>query len=125
MENKNIRFNVSPRKMIVATFAALTLIVSSCGNSNKHSENDGHNHGSQTMESPKENKSGSRNEKGELVDATGTIITGCPSHTQMIGSQGDMCPLCNYMVMIPITWDIDGVDTVRVTTLPDYNPPKK
>ena len=58
MENKNIRFNVSPRKMIVATFAALTLIVSSCGNSNKHSENDGHNHGSQTMESPKENKSG-------------------------------------------------------------------
>jgi hypothetical protein len=27
------------------------------------------------------------------------------------------------MTMIPITWDITGVDTVRVTTLADYNPP--
>ena len=25
--------------------------------------------------------------------------------------------------MIPITWDITGVDTVRVTALADYNPP--
>lgn len=48
---------------------------------------------------------------------------GCPSHKEMIGSEGDMCPKCGYMTMIPITWDITGVDTVRVTTLADYNPP--
>jgi len=51
------------------------------------------------------------------------LITGCPGHKEMIGSQGDMCPKCEYMVMIPITWDITGVDTVRVTALADYNPP--
>lgn len=51
-------------------------------------------------------------------------IFGCPMHKEMIGSQGDRCPLCNYMEMIPVTWSLDGIDTVRVTSLPDYNPPQ-
>lgn len=51
-------------------------------------------------------------------------IYGCPSHKEMIGSKGDKCPKCWYMTMIPVTWPLEGVDTVRVTSLADYNPPK-
>ncbi len=60
-------------------------------------------------------------EASTMADNT---IYGCPMHKEMIGSQGDRCPLCNYMEMIPVTWSLDGIDTVRVTTLPDYNPPQ-
>ena len=34
------------------------------------------------------------------------------------------CPKCNYNEMIPVTWSLEGIDTVRVTTLSDYNPPQ-
>jgi len=53
------------------------------------------------------------------------ILYGCPMHKEMIGSKGDMCPKCNYMELVPVTWSLEGIKTVRVTTLPDYNPPKK
>ena len=91
----------------------------------KHDEGDGHDHATeQVVEKPAEKITAKdRNEKGELIDAHGHLITGCPGHKEMVGSEGDMCPKCEYMTMIPITWDITGVDTVRVTTLADYNPP--
>ena len=54
----------------------------------------------------------------------GEIITGCPMHKEYIGKKGDKCPKCNYNEMIPITWSMEGIDTVRVTTLSDYNPPQ-
>lgn len=113
-------------KILTIALASLMLFMYSCGNNNSakdknvHTENNGHNH-SEMLEA----KTSSRNAEGQLIDISGNIITGCPGHKEMIGSQGDMCPKCDYMVMIPITWDITGVDTVRVTTLPDYNPPKK
>lgn len=66
-----------------------------------------------------------RNEKGELIDANGHLIMGCPGHKDMVGSEGDICPKCGSMKLIPITWDISGIDTVRVTTLPDYQVPEE
>ncbi len=51
-------------------------------------------------------------------------LYGCPMHKEMIGSKGDRCPKCNYMEMVPVTWSLEGIDTVRVTGLPDYNPPR-
>ena len=113
-------------KIITVAVASLTLFMYSCGSNNSakdgtiHTQNDGHNHSEMV-----ETKAGNRNSEGQLIDANGNIITGCPGHKEMIGSQGDMCPKCDYMVMIPITWDITGIDTVRVTTLADYNPPKR
>lgn len=56
-----------------------------------------------------------------LADNT---LHGCPMHKEMIGSQGDRCPKCNYMEMPPVTWSLEGIDTMRVTSLPDYNPPQ-
>jgi len=111
------------RKTAIAALASIAMFVASCGNSNSHNQHEGHDHATETAVSNTETQKANRNENGELVDAAGNIITGCPGHKEMIGSQGDMCPLCEYMVMIPVTWDIDGVDTVRVTSLPDYNPP--
>lgn len=117
-------------KLMMAVFVSLSLFVYSCGNTNPvkeqqqvHAEGDGHNH-AEMVETDKPGTSDSKNENGELTDAAGNIITGCPAHNEMIGSAGDKCPKCNYMKMIPITWDIAGVDTVRVTSLPNYNPPK-
>ncbi|MDX9749682.1 MAG: hypothetical protein RBT71_01190 [Flavobacteriales bacterium] len=60
-------------------------------------------------------------EASAMADNT---IYGCPMHKEMIGGQGDRCPKCNYMEMIPVTWSLDGIDTVRVTSLPDYAPPQ-
>lgn len=51
------------------------------------------------------------------------VLYGCPMHKEMVGSAGDRCPLCNYMEMVPVTWSLDGVETVRVQSLPDYAPP--
>lgn len=117
------------KKLLVGTFASLAIFLASCGGDAKtakdgHAEEDGHNHATEQVDkSIQQVEVKDRNEKGELIDAHGHLITGCPSHKEMIGSEGDMCPKCNYMTMIPITWDISGVDTVRVTTLADYNPP--
>lgn len=111
-------------KLTIIAFASLAIFMYSCGNNNSakdehgHHQNDGHNHSEITQES-----TSNRNDKGELTDASGNIITGCPMHKEMIGSEGDLCPKCNYMKMPPITWDIAGIDTIRVTSLPDYNPP--
>ena len=111
------------RKTAIAALASIAMFVSSFGISNNHNLLDGLDHATETAVSSTETQKANRNENGELIDAEGNIITGCPGHKEMIGSQGDMCPKCEYMTMIPITWDIDGVDTVRVTSLPDYNPP--
>ena len=110
-------------KLLIGAFASLTILLASCGGDTKtakdghvHTAGDGHDHATEQVEKPAEKTTAkNRNEKGELVDASGHLITGCPGHKEMIGSQGDMCPKCEYMVMIPITWDITGVDTVRVT----------
>ena len=109
---------------LVMAFIALAIFLYSCGNSNTtsventHKENDGHNHTEMVQTTH-------HNEKGELVEASGNIIVGCPMHKEMIGSEGDLCPKCNYMKMVPVTWSLDGIDTVRVTSLADYNPPKR
>lgn len=63
------------------------------------------------------------NDLGQATDKNGKFITGCPSHKEMIGSEGDKCPKCGYMTMLPITWSLEGIDTIRVRSLPDYNPP--
>lgn len=57
---------------------------------------------------------------GQVVDENKKLITGCPLHKEMIGSEGDKCPKCDYMTMIPITWSLKEIDTIRVTSLPDY-----
>lgn len=106
-------------KLLIIAFASLTIFMFSCGNNN-NSAKDGHNATKMVQ-----TNTNSHNEKGELVYASGNIIVGCPMHKEMIGSEGDLCPKCNYMKMAPITWPLDGIDTVRVKTLPDYNPPKK
>lgn len=118
-------------RLMIATFALLMLFAYSCGNSNSakeehmHSESDGHNHTTEMVSEQKLSLKDIRNEKGELTDEAGNIITGCPMHKEMIGSVGDLCPKCNYMEMIPITWSMEGVEAVKVTNLPDYNPPAK
>ncbi len=119
-------------KLMISALASLAIFFTACGGDTKagkdghaHAEGDGHNHATeQQVEKSVDKIAGKdRNEKGELIDAHGHLITGCPGHKEMVGSEGDICPKCEYMTMIPITWDITGVDTVRVTSLPDYNPP--
>lgn len=105
-------------KLKIAMLASLVIVMTSCGNNESghiHQENVDQNH--ETL------SNSNRNNNGELIDANGEIITGCPQHKEMIGSEGDLCPKCNYMKMIPITWSIEGIDTVRVTSLPQYSPP--
>lgn len=109
------------RKTAIAALASIAMFAASCGNSNSHNQHEGHNHATETTHT--DTNSNSHNEKGELIDAAGNIITGCPMHKEMVGSKGDKCPKCNYMEMTPITWSLEGIDTVRVTTLSDYNPP--
>ena len=117
-------------KLTIVVFVSLMLFAYSCGNNNSaikeynHSEGDGHNHTTEMVNEQKINLKDIRNEKGELTDEAGNIIVGCPMHKEIIGSEGDMCPKCNYMEMVPITWSMEGVEAVRVTSLPDYNPPK-
>jgi hypothetical protein len=118
-------------KLLIGAFTSLAIFLTSCGGDTKtakdghvHTDGDGHDHATEQVDKPVEKVAlKDRNEKGELIDAARTLITGCPGHKEMVGSEGDMCPKCEYMTMIPITWDITGVDTVRVTTLADYNPP--
>ena len=119
------------KRLMIGAFASLAILVSACGGYTKtakdghvHTEGDGHDHGTELVEKPAEKAVSNRNEKDQLVDAAGHLIVGCPMHKEMVGSEGDKCPKCNYMEMVPITWSLEGIDTVRVTTLPDYNPPK-
>ncbi|WP_374507086.1 hypothetical protein [Flavobacterium sp.] len=107
------------RQITIIALASVAMFITSCGNNNSQNEHEGHDHPTETV-----TKSDSRNENGELVDASGEIITGCPMHKEYIGKKGDKCPKCNYNEMIPITWSMEGIDTVRVTTLSDYNPPQ-
>jgi len=110
------------KKTTIIAFASVAMFITSCGNNNSHNEHEGHNHSTETTKTT--TKSDNRNENGELVDASGEIITGCPMHKEYVGKKGDKCPKCNYNEMIPITWSMEGIDTVRVTTLSDYNPSK-
>lgn len=105
---------------IIGAFASIAILLSSCGSDTKtakdghvHTEDDGHDHTEMVV-----------NNLGQLLDQSGDVIVGCLAHKDMIGSIGDKCPKCDYMEMIPITWSLEGIDTVRVTTLPDYAPPK-
>lgn len=118
-------------KFMIAVFASIAIFASSCGTDNKkaevahdHNTGDGHSH-TEVVEKKvavgKVNKY--ENELGQALDKNGNFITGCPAHKEMIGSQGDKCPKCNYMTMIPITWSLEGTDTLRVTSLDDYNIP--
>lgn len=45
-------------------------------------------------------------------------------YKEMIGSKGDECPRCNYKEMVPVTWSLAGIDSVRVAPFPDYDPPE-
>lgn len=111
------------RKTAIAALASIAMFVASCGNSNSHNQHEEHNHATEISLSKTELQNANRNEKDQLVDAAGHLIVGCPMHKEMVGSEGDKCPKCNYMKMVPITWSLEGIDTVRVTTLSDYNPP--
>ena len=112
----------------IALFASIAIFASACGNddnkekdANKHT--DSHNK-TEVLESKEATKNNNKyeNDLGQVVDKNQNLITGCPLHKEMIGSEGDKCPKCDYMTMIPITWSLKGVDTVRVTSLPDYSP---
>ena len=91
-------------KLIIAALAVFTLFMYSCSNNNAdevgeiQKQNDEHSRSAITQ-----TNMGNRNANGELTDASGDIITGCPTHKEMIGSEGDLCPKCNYMKMLPIT----------------------
>jgi len=122
---------MKPNKFMTAVFAAITIIASSCGSDNikaksaqDHTDDDGHNH-IEVVEVKEAIKkiNNYENELGQALDKNGNFITGCPSHKEMIGLEGDKCPRCGYMTMIPITWSLEGVDTVRVTRISEYNPP--
>ncbi|SFN40988.1 hypothetical protein SAMN05421594_2654 [Chryseobacterium oleae] len=115
----------------IILFTLIAVLASSCGSSDKKeknthslSEGDGHHH-TKALENKETTKKINKyeNELGQALDKNRKFITGCPSHKEMIGSEGDTCPKCGYMTMLPITWSLEGIDTVRVTSLPDYNPP--
>lgn len=115
---------------MIALVASVIVFASSCANENTttksghdHQNGDAHNHtevAEQKGVTKKMNKY--ENELGHALDKNGNFITGCPSHKEMIGIEGDQCPKCGYMTMLPITWSLEGIDTIRVTSLPDYKP---
>lgn len=117
-------------KFRIALFAATIVFISSCSSDKKtenvhsHTNGEGHNHTEVAENKEAYKKTNTyENNLGQALDKNGKFITGCPSHKEMIGSEGDKCPKCGYMTMLPITWPLEGVDTIRVTSLPDYNPP--
>ena len=114
-------------KFTIAVLASIAIFASSCGSDNKKmkdTHNEVHNHAEDVVNKDTVKKMNKyENELGQALDKNGKFITGCPSHKEMIGSKGDKCPKCGYMKMLPITWSLEGVDTLRVTSLPDYNPP--
>jgi len=117
-------------KFIIAILTLAIAFVSACASDNTgakkghdHQDGDTHNH----TEVAQNNGATKRvnkyeNELGHALDKNGNFITGCPSHKEMIGIEGDQCPKCGYMTMLPITWSLEGIDTIRVTNLPDYTP---
>lgn len=119
-------------KFIIAIMASVGLFASSCKNDNDKNK-DAHKDSNNTEQHQTEYEGVQKdtlkkvnqyeNELGQALDKNGKFITGCPSHKEMIGSKGDKCPKCGYMTMLPITWPLAGIDTVRVTSLSDYNPP--
>jgi hypothetical protein len=119
-------------KFIIIVVASIALFFSSCKNDNSTTK-DAQNHSNETEQHQTESEGVQKdtlkkvnkyeNEMGQALDKNGKFITGCPSHKEMIGSKGDKCPKCGYMTMLPITWPLAGIDTVRVTSLSDYNPP--
>lgn len=113
-------------KFTVAVFASITIFASACGSDNNkekdaHNHNDSHNQTEVVANNEAKKMNRLENEFGQVVDKNRNLITGCPLHKEMIGSEGDKCPKCDYMTMIPITWSLKGVDTVRVTSLPNYS----
>jgi hypothetical protein len=119
-------------KLMTAVLASIALFASSCGSENKKMK-DVHNHDDGVVQNHIENEGVQKdtakkvntyeNKLGQALDKNGKFITGCPAHKEMIGSQGDKCPKCDYMTMIPITWSLQGIDTLRVTSITGYNPP--
>lgn len=119
-------------QFLVALLAISSLFVVACGNNNKASQEaqehmDHKDHKDPIVNSENTTPDGKinkyENELGQALDAHGTPLMGCPIHKEMIGVKGDKCAKCDYMEMLPITWPLQGIDTVRVTSLPDYNPP--
>lgn len=127
IKQKVIKMKVNQFK--VALLAIVSVLAISCGNTNPapkevHDHKDHKDHivaSENTTSQEKVNKF--ENELGQALDAHGTLLMGCPIHKEMIGVKGDKCSKCDYMEMLPITWPLQGIDTVRVTNLPDYNPP--
>lgn len=105
--------------------ALMGLLITSCANKND-APKEVHDHKEHTADvantTNDEQVNKYENELGQALDANGHLITGCPIHKEMIGVEGDECPKCDYMKMLPITWSLQGIDTVRVKTLPDYHP---
>lgn len=105
-------------KTILSGLTAMVILLTvSCSDANNKGSS-GQSGSNATGSSKEESQSTikTRNEEGELIDPAGNVITGCAGHKEFVGYSGDMCPKCENMVMIPITWDITGIDTVRVTS---------
>lgn len=114
---------------IIAVASLVTVLAYACtgadpkghtGHDHAHGEGHGHEVAENHTSAKKKNKY--ENEYGHALDRNGNFITGCPSHKEMIGVEGDQCPKCGYMTMLPITWSLEGIDTIRVSSLPDYHP---
>lgn len=104
-----------PNKVALLSLTFTSILITSCGDNTPKKS---YTHQEKIKTSSKTNKH--ENELGQALDAKGTLLTGCPIHKEMIGVEGDQCPKCDYMTMLPITWPLQGVDTIRVKTLPDY-----
>lgn len=74
----------------------------------------------QTAKQPATASNQAATEAHATETAAATVLYGCPSHKELIGAKGDICIKCGTMKMIPITWSLEGIDTVRVTSLPEY-----
>jgi hypothetical protein len=115
---------------MIAIVASVIVFASACSSENtntksghEHQDGDAHKH-TEVAENKGVTKKTNKyeNELGQALDKDGNFITGCPSHKEMIGIEGDQCPKCGYMTMLPITWSLEGIDTIRVTSLTDYKP---
>lgn len=107
------------------TIAVRATLISSCTSNTKEVHENGEAHSHTEVVEDKKTMDKDLQESVMLLDSTGKVIYGCPAHKEMIGSEGDQCPKCNYMELIPVTWSLEGIDTVRVTELHDYNPHQK
>lgn len=109
---------------ITILVSLMGILATSCGN-NSTSPIEVHKHVEHVVETTNTTINNQvnkyQNELGQALDRHGNILMGCPIHKEMIGVQGDQCPKCDYMEMLPVTWSLQDIDTIRVKSIPNYN----